>query len=105
MLGGLSKAGSWDPLLRKIKEAQERVLPIICFGKDGPLLASHCKAHGLPCHIEPSLRAATTRGMATLQEVDDAILLLTPGCASFDEFSDFEQRGAKFKEYVAPALG
>jgi UDP-N-acetylmuramoylalanine-D-glutamate ligase len=43
--------------------------------------------------------------MATLQEVDDAILLLTPGCASFDEFSDFEQRGAKFKEYVAPALG
>ncbi|MEY4701411.1 MAG: UDP-N-acetylmuramoyl-L-alanine--D-glutamate ligase [Pseudomonadota bacterium] len=103
MLGGLSKAGSWDPLLRRIQDEKEGVLPIICFGKDGPLLASHCKAHGLPCHIEPSLQAGTTRGMATLREAEDAILLLTPGCASFDEFSDFEHRGAKFKEYVTAA--
>jgi UDP-N-acetylmuramoylalanine--D-glutamate ligase len=103
MLGGLSKAGSWDPLLRKIKDEKEGVLPIICFGKDGPLLASHCKAHGLPCHIEPSLQAGTIRGMATLREAEDAILLLTPGCASFDEFSDFEQRGTKFKECVTAA--
>jgi UDP-N-acetylmuramoylalanine--D-glutamate ligase len=103
MLGGLSKAGSWDPLLRRIKEEKEGILPILCFGKDGPLLASHCKAHGLPCHIEPSLQTATNRGMSALREVGDAILLLTPGCASFDEFSDFEQRGAKFKEYVATA--
>lgn len=103
MLGGLSKAGSWDPLLRRIKEEKDGVLPILCFGKDGPLLASHCKAHGLLCHVEPSLQAATARGMSALREVDGAILLLTPGCASFDEFSDFEQRGAKFKEYVATA--
>lgn len=103
MLGGLSKAGSWDPLLSRIKDDREGVLPIICFGKDGPLLASHCKAHGLPCHIEPSLQAGTTRGMITLREDKNAILLLTPGCASFDEFSDFEQRGEKFKEYVKAA--
>jgi UDP-N-acetylmuramoylalanine--D-glutamate ligase len=103
MLGGLSKAGSWNPLLRRMKEDKEAILPILCFGKDGPLLAGHCKAHGLPCHIEPSLQAATNRGMGALREFADAVLLLTPGCASFDEFSDFEQRGAKFKEYVTLA--
>ena len=104
MLGGLSKAGSWDPLLRAIKSDSGQELPVLCFGKDGPLLASHCKAHGLTCSVDPSLRSATERGMRTLQEFDDAILLLTPGCASFDEFSDFEQRGARFKEYVAGVL-
>ncbi len=104
MLGGLSKAGSWDPLLRAIKSGPGQVLPLICFGKDGPLLASHCKAHGLTCSVEPSLQSATERGMRTIQESDDAILLLTPGCASFDEFSDFEQRGTRFKEYVATTL-
>jgi UDP-N-acetylmuramoylalanine-D-glutamate ligase len=41
--------------------------------------------------------------MITLREDKNAILLLTPGCASFDEFSDFEQRGEKFKEYVKAA--
>jgi len=101
MLGGLSKAGSWDPLLSVIKKDSERVLPIICFGKDGPLLASHCKAHGLSCLVEPSLQAATTRGLEAVERVEEGVLLLTPGCASFDEFSDFEQRGSKFKEYVA----
>jgi UDP-N-acetylmuramoylalanine--D-glutamate ligase len=28
-------------------------------------------------------------------------VLLSPGCASFDQYSDFEARGAHFKELVA----
>lgn len=103
MLGGLSKAGSWEPLLRKIKERGEQVPPVICFGKDGPLLAGHCKAAGIACRVESSLRAATQCGISGLREDREALLLLSPGCASFDEFSDFEHRGAEFKSYVHSA--
>ena len=31
----------------------------------------------------------------------DAVVLLSPACASFDQFKDFEARGAHFKELVA----
>jgi UDP-N-acetylmuramoylalanine--D-glutamate ligase len=31
----------------------------------------------------------------------DAVILLSPACASFDQFKDFEDRGARFKEIVA----
>ncbi|HIF10651.1 MAG TPA: hypothetical protein EYQ81_13000 [Sneathiellales bacterium] len=32
---------------------------------------------------------------------DDAVILLSPACASFDQFSDFEARGDAFRDLVA----
>jgi UDP-N-acetylmuramoylalanine--D-glutamate ligase len=100
MIGGLSKAGSWEPLLALLKEHRAALLPIVCFGKDGQMLASLCDAADLPTRVDPTLRAATEAGVSMVRESPDAILVLTPGCASFDEFTDFEHRGAEFKRFV-----
>ena len=102
MLGGLSKAGSWKPLLDEVRENKARMLPVVCFGKDGPLLGSHCRAAGIEHVIVPHLRDAAAQGLDFTS--GGGVVLLSPGCASFDEFSDFEHRGREFKRYIADFL-
>lgn len=99
MIGGLAKAGSWEPLMALLTEHQRRFRRIICFGKDANLLASHCRRYGLSYIQAPSLQEATI--LAARQSNPTDIVLLSPGCASFDEFSDFEHRGTVFKSLVA----
>lgn len=102
MIGGLSKAGSWSPLLTKISEHRSGTLFVVCFGKDASLLASHCRARSVPHVVSTNLREATREA---LQRVSSGgVALLSPGCASFDEFVDFEHRGAEFKRYVREVL-
>ncbi len=48
--------------------------------------------------LSPSLEDAVERAWDLAQEGD--WVLLSPGCASFDMFDDFEDRGRKFKDIV-----
>lgn len=103
LIGGLSKAGSWEPLLKQCNKISGSLLPIVCFGKDGPLLGSHCRAAGLSYQVVPTLEDAVHAGLAATQA--GGVVLLSPGCASFDQFTDFEQRGEVFKRCVVKELG
>ncbi len=99
MIGGLSKAGSWAPLLSCISDHRSgENLSVVCFGKDGALLGSHCRAAGIPHIVAPNLEEATNQALSMTAEA--GVALLSPGCASFDEFRDFEHRGAAFKTFV-----
>ena len=103
MIGGLSKAGSWDPLLKLVAQHKDHVTAVVCFGKDGPLLGSHCRANGIDHVIAADLKRATEAAKQIAKQ--SGLVLLAPGCASFDEFSDFEQRGTRFKEFAEEVFG
>lgn len=94
LLGGRDKDGDFEtlrPLLKtKTKkvilfgEARERIASLI--GEDRALV----KTEKLKEAVESAYRSA---------EPGD-IVLLSPGCASFDEFANYKERGNHFKEVV-----
>ena len=96
MLGGLSKAGSWDPLCKLLKENLSALNKVVCFGKDAGLIGNYCKTFQVPFIVCANLESAVREAFRLTNPQD--ILLFTPGCASFDEFKDFEARGRAFKQ-------
>jgi UDP-N-acetylmuramoylalanine--D-glutamate ligase len=68
----------------------------ICFGRSGPEIASALAplAPRLVSRMEPAMRLA--RELARPGEA----VVLSPACASFDEFDDFEHRGDVFRALV-----
>ncbi len=56
------------------------------------------KADAVACGTIPAAAAAAFKDAAASGQ--DAIVLLSPACASFDQFADFEQRGEAFRAAV-----
>jgi UDP-N-acetylmuramoylalanine--D-glutamate ligase len=71
---------------------------VVTFGQDGPLIERELAAAGLTSTPVPKLRDAVQ--LAATLAAPGEIVLLSPGCASFDEFRDFEHRGAQFAAWV-----
>jgi UDP-N-acetylmuramoylalanine--D-glutamate ligase len=92
--GGKDKGGDFRPLLPLVQTRVKRLLLIgQAAGKIQEQLAGACPSERLP-----SLQAAVERGREVGAPGDT--VLLSPACASFDMFRDFEQRGDVFREAV-----
>ncbi|HUX78409.1 MAG TPA: UDP-N-acetylmuramoyl-L-alanine--D-glutamate ligase [Alphaproteobacteria bacterium] len=57
---------------------------------------------GVPCTVCETLKEATQKAakLAFDDQKQDAVVLLSPACASFDQFAHFEERGQAFCQYV-----
>jgi len=94
LLGGLDRGHSFDTL----KEYLSNVELIVAFGEAKMRIEDFAKKCGIPCKVVNSLGEATEIAYNSASE--GYVILLSPACAAWDQFKDFEVRGNLFKEYV-----
>jgi UDP-N-acetylmuramoylalanine--D-glutamate ligase len=61
------------------------------------------RSAGVPVRVAPGLADAVSVAGDVARRGD--VVLLSPACASFDEFSGYEERGRVFKDLVLAAAG
>jgi UDP-N-acetylmuramoylalanine--D-glutamate ligase len=102
ILGGSDKGEPFGPLIAPLRE---HATAAYLLGDTADRMAAELAPladAGVPLHRAADLEAAV-RAAATAA-VPGEVVLLSPACASFDAFPDFEARGERFRQIVA-ALG
>ena len=93
--GGVDKGNDYSQLIPLVKS---KVRGIVCLGKDNHKL--HEAFGPYVNKIEEALSAEEAVNKATAMASKGFTVLLSPACASFDLFHDYEDRGIKFKEAI-----
>ena len=95
IVGGTDKGNDYGPL---IPLAREKVKAIICMGLDNR------KIHEAFSSVVPQMQDVTSAEdavrLASRLAAPGDVVLLSPCCASFDLFRNYEDRGRQFKEAV-----
>ena len=71
---------------------------VLLIGRDAPQIRAALEDTGIAMTDHATLEEATRSATAVAQPGD--AVLLSPACASFDQFADFEQRGDTFRRLV-----
>jgi UDP-N-acetylmuramoylalanine--D-glutamate ligase len=96
ILGGQGKDQDFAPLRGPVRS---RAASVHLIGEDAPALAAALDGAGVPLALDGDLERAV--GAARAAARPGEVVLLSPACASFDQFADYEERGRRFKELVA----
>ncbi|HAH30959.1 MAG TPA: UDP-N-acetylmuramoyl-L-alanine--D-glutamate ligase [Elusimicrobia bacterium] len=94
ILGGLDKGCPYSPLKSLLRKYVKEVLTI------GAAAAKIQKELSGACLFTSSENLETAVKTARANAAAGDMVLLSPACASFDQFLDYEDRGRKFKELV-----
>ena len=95
IVGGTDKGNDYESL---IPLAQEKVKAMICMGLDNKKF--HDSFEGIVPEIIDVTSAEAAVKAAHERAVAGDVVLLSPCCASFDLFKNYEDRGRQFKEAV-----
>ena len=100
LLGGQDKKLPWDDLVDRI---HQRVKNVVLFGESAELIS---RALGKVKTGQSTQTITKCDGLENAVKIaaefakKGDVILLSPGCTSFDEFRDFEERGQRFIELV-----
>lgn len=95
ILGGTDKGNDYSEILPFVKE---KVREIVCMGVDNAKIINFFNNHVEAIHDTHSLEEAVECCHKAVRKGET--VLLSPCCASFDLFKNYEQRGDLFKEAV-----
>jgi len=95
IVGGVDKGNDYSALLEMV---EKKVKSIICLGKVNEKIINAFKDH-VDSIVQASNMNEAVKQSYNLANKGD-VVLLSPACASFDLFSNFEDRGMQFKREV-----
>jgi UDP-N-acetylmuramoylalanine--D-glutamate ligase len=100
--GGLPKEGGIEPL----RGFFPRIAKAYLIGEAAPAFAATL-GEAAPYEIAGTLAAAVEHAAADAEKDDggEAVVLLSPACASFDQFKNFEMRGEAFRQAAQSIKG
>jgi UDP-N-acetylmuramoylalanine--D-glutamate ligase len=93
ILGGVAKTSELDackPYLSNVRAAYT-------YGQDGPMLADVLRPHVMV--VESGTLEKAVKSASDIARVGETVIL-SPACASYDQFRDFEDRGDAFRRAV-----
>jgi UDP-N-acetylmuramoylalanine--D-glutamate ligase len=93
--GGVDKGNDYAALMPLVKD---KVKALVCLGVDNTPLVKHFTG-AIPDIVETSSMMDAVKAAYALSQ-DGDVVLLSPACASFDLFSNYEDRGKQFKRAV-----
>lgn len=96
ILGGSRKGTPFAALARCARE--QAVAHAYLIGETAGELAAALAAENVPFTRSGDLESAVSAAFGDSRPGD--VVLLSPACASFDQFRDYEQRGERFRELV-----
>ncbi len=92
--GGLGKNQDFIPLGPALRQKTKAV---VLLGEDAPKIAAVSQQY-IPTFIVSDLKTAVKKAWELARPKGQ--VLLSPACASFDMFKDYQERGERFKEEV-----
>lgn len=94
IVGGYDKGSDLAP----VAELGHRLSGLYTIGKTGPAIAAAARGHAIECEtLEKAVRRVRERSKP------GDIALLSPACASWDQFENYEERGRAFCELAKGA--
>jgi UDP-N-acetylmuramoylalanine--D-glutamate ligase len=101
ILGGSEKGTDFAEIVPHLA----RCRAIVCQGEAGPGIFDYLQGAGCDgaCHLVSDLREAVAEAASLAREGD--VVLLSPGCASFDQFVGYAERGDVFARLAAELAG
>ena len=97
LLGGRDKGTDLAPLVAAF---EENAAAVVCFGEAADRFFAAFEGSRVPRVLRaPGMEAALDTALSVAAPGD--VIVLSPACASFDEFTCFEERGDVFKALVA----
>lgn len=97
LIGGKADKASWEPLRRVLGR---HVRGIVAFGADGEAILRDLAPQELRLSSEYQKDLGNAVQSAVKLSCPGDVVVLLPGCVSFDAFANFEERGTAFKNIV-----